>query len=71
MLFCNKLHEEEATVTALETWEETWQMSFNPPKCIVLHIAPMNKKILQSEYKLHGHILETEEVSRYLESHNR
>ena len=40
-------------------------MSFNPLKCIVLRIAPRNK-ILQSEYKLHGHILETEEASSYL-----
>ena len=36
-------------LAALETWEETWQMSFNPSKCIVLRIAPRNKKILQSE----------------------
>ena len=41
-------------------------MSFNTSKCIVLHIAPRNKKILQSEYKLHGHILQTEEASSYL-----
>ena len=53
-------------LTALETWEETWQMSFNPSKCIVLRIAARNKKVLQSEYKLHGHILETEEASSYL-----
>ena len=41
-------------------------MSFNPSKCIVLRIAARNKKVLQSEYKLHGHILETEEASSYL-----
>ena len=52
-------------LTALETWEETWQMSFNPSKCIVLRIALRNKKI-QSEYKLHGHILQTEKASSYL-----
>ena len=37
-----------------------------PSKCVVLRIAPKNKKILQSEYKLHGHILETEEASSFL-----
>ena len=56
----------ELNITALETWEETWQMSFNPSKCIVLRIAPRTKKIVQSEYKLHGHILETEEARRNL-----
>ena len=41
-------------------------MSFIPSKCIFLRIAARNKKVLQSEYKLHGHILETEEASSYL-----
>ena len=41
-------------------------MSFNLSKCIVLRIAPRNKTILQSDYKLHGHKLETEEASSYL-----
>ena len=53
-------------LTTLDTWEEMWQMSFNHSKCIVLRIAPRNKKKLQYEYKLHGHILETEEGSSYL-----
>ena len=52
-------------LTALETWEETWQMSFNASKCIVLRIAPRNK-ILQSAYKLHGYKLYSEEASSYL-----
>ena len=39
----------------LETWEETWQMSFNPSECINLRIAPMNKKILQSECTFFSH----------------
>ena len=42
-------------------------MSFNPTKCTVIRIAPRNKKkILSSQYKLHGHILETEDASSYL-----
>ena len=62
----NFVHCKILKITALETWEKTWQMSFNPSNCIVLRIAARNKKILQSEYKLHGHILETKEASIYL-----
>ena len=41
-------------------------MSFNPYKYIILRIAPRNKRILQSVYKLHGYILDTEKASSYL-----
>ena len=53
-------------LSALESWEETWQMSFNPSKCTVLRIAPPNKKTIQTSYILHGHTLEIEEHTKYL-----
>ena len=38
------LHED---LTALEKWEETWQMSFNPTKCTVIRIVPRCRKNLK------------------------
>ena len=42
-------------LTALEKWEETWQMSFNPTKCTVIRITPHCLEILETQYTLHGH----------------
>ena len=51
-------------LSALELWEETWQMSFNPTKCVVLRIS--SKKKLVTAYPLHGHTLEVVNASKYL-----
>ena len=44
--------------SALEHWENTWQMSFNPIKCVVLRISTKKMKVLPTQYELHGHTLE-------------
>ena len=31
-------------LTSLENWSDTWQMKFNPAKCV--HLAITNKKII-------------------------
>lgn len=43
-------------LTALETWEKTWQTSFNP-KCVGMRIAPRRHMSLETSYKLHQHLL--------------
>ena len=42
-------------LTTLEKWEETWQM--------IIRIAPRCRKIIDTTYILHGHILEMVDVS--------
>lgn len=51
---------------ALEKWEKTWLMSFNPTKCSVIRITPKNQKAEETSYMLHGHTLATEDASKYL-----
>ena len=51
---------------ALELWEETWQMRFNPTKCVVLRISNKKKPTRKTDYQLHGHILEVVDASKYL-----
>ena len=53
-------------LSALEHWENTWQMSFNPIKCVVLRISTKKKKVLPTQYELHGHTLEVVDSSKYL-----
>lgn len=53
-------------LSALQQWEETWQMSFNPTKCVVMRISTKKKKVLQTQYQLHGHTLDVVDVSKYL-----
>ena len=52
-------------LSALEHSENTWQMSFNPIKCVVLRIST-KKKVLPTQYELHGHTLEVVDSSKYL-----
>ena len=49
----------------LAKWEETWDMEFNPSKCVVLSIT-RNKKKIAFDYKLHGQILECVDNAKYL-----
>ena len=37
------------------TSPDKWQMSFNPTKCAVIRISPHCRKILETQYTLHGH----------------
>jgi hypothetical protein len=54
-------------LTALEKWEESWQMSFHPEKCPVIRITPHRRKTtIPTTYFLHGHQLEVVEASKYL-----
>ena len=54
-------------LSTLEHWETTWQMSFNPTKCVVLRISLKKmKNVLQTRYTLHGHTLEVVDSSKYL-----
>ena len=40
----------------LQEWESDWQMAFNPNKCEHIRITN-KKKIVQSSYQIHGHVL--------------
>ena len=52
-------------LTAIEHWEETWQMNFNPSKCIVIRIIPRkSKQIIESNYILHNQQLEVTKDSK-------
>ncbi len=46
-------------------WENKWQMSFNPSKCSVM-IITRKKKLVISNYIMHGQILSCEEHHPYL-----
>ena len=45
-------------LSALERWEETWQMKFHPDKCTVIRISTNKKQILKTNYHIQGHTLE-------------
>ena len=51
-------------LTNLENWEKTGQMKFNPEKCYVIHVSK-KKNPLKFNYKLHNHILQPVENSKY------
>ena len=53
-------------LSALERWEETWQMKFHPDKCTVVRISTNRKQILKTNYEIHGHTLEVVDSSKYL-----
>jgi hypothetical protein len=54
-------------LTALENWENRWQMSFNPSKCTVIRVAPnKSKTAIHTNYQLHGHTLEIVDSNKYL-----
>ena len=46
-------------LSALERWEETWQMKFHPlaDKYTVIRITINRKQILKTNYQIHGHTL--------------
>jgi hypothetical protein len=49
-------------------WEYKWKKMFHPEKCNVLTISRKIKPI-KHEYKLHGRILKSVEVDKYLGCH--
>ena len=49
----------------LGMWEQKWEMEFHPDKCEVIHITH-NKKVIQNQYSLHGHILKPVDSAKYL-----
>jgi hypothetical protein len=54
-------------LSALERWENEWQMSFNPTKCTVIRVSPSKTKpVLPTHYQLHGHTLVVMEASKHL-----
>lgn len=53
-------------LSALERWEEIWQMKFHPEKCSVIGINPNRRHIIDTSYHIHGHTLEVIDSSKYL-----
>jgi hypothetical protein len=54
-------------LTALENWENRWQMRFNLSKCTVIRVAPnQSKTVIPTNYQPHGHTLEIVDYSKYL-----
>ncbi|KAL8604766.1 hypothetical protein ACOMHN_017731 [Nucella lapillus] len=51
---------------ALEKWERTWQMHFNPSKCAVMTISGSRTKASERSYTLHNQVLENTKASKYL-----
>ena len=49
----------------LQTWEAKWDMEFNPSKCQVVRMTS-SRDPLQTQYILHGQVLETVSSARYL-----
>ena len=59
---CDILQED---LLQLEKWEKTWGMSFNPTKCIIIHISRKKAPILRT-YHIKGTNLEAVESATYL-----
>ena len=52
-------------IDALQNWEITWQMSFNPDKCEVIRITNKRNKIIANHY-IHGQQLQIVDNAKYL-----
>jgi hypothetical protein len=52
-------------IDALQNWESTWQLSFNPDKCEVLRITNKRNKIM-ANYYIHGQQLQVVDNAKYL-----
>jgi myo-inositol-hexaphosphate 3-phosphohydrolase len=51
-------------IDALQNWESTWQMSFNPDKCEVLRITNKRNKIM-ANYYIPGQQLQIVDNAKY------
>ena len=49
----------------LQTWEARWDMEFNPSKCQVVRVTS-SRNPLQTQYILHGQVLEAVSSARYM-----
>ena len=49
----------------LQAWEAKWDMEFNPSKCQVMRVTT-SRTPLQTQYILHGQVLEVVDCARYL-----
>ena len=58
----DKLHRD---LDRLQTWEARWDMEFNPSKCKVVRVTS-SRDPLQTQYILHGQVLEAVSSARYL-----
>ena len=47
-------------------WETRWQIKFKPEKCQAIIICTFKRNSRKTMHKLHGHILETVESTKYL-----
>lgn len=52
-------------IDALQNWESTWQMSFNPDKCEVLRITNKRSKIM-TNYYIHDQQFQIVDNAKYL-----
>ena len=50
----------------LQQWEAKWLMSLNPDKCEVFRVTNKRKNIIQSQYTIHGTVLNTVDKTEYL-----
>jgi hypothetical protein len=53
-------------IDALQNWESTWQMSFNPDKCEVLRITNKRRNKIMANYYIHGQQLQIVDNAKYL-----
>ena len=53
---------------ALQQWEHTWMMEFNPSKCQVVQVTN-RRKPTPSSYSIHGQILDVTNSAKYLGVH--
>lgn len=61
---CGQLQDD---LHSLEKWESDRRMEFNPNKCIVIPVTRRHIP-LKFQYKLHGKVLETVDVTKHLGS---
>ena len=52
-------------IEQLDKWEKLWDMNFNPSKCQVIHVT-RRKTPFQTQYSLHGCVLESVPSAKYL-----
>ena len=55
----------QADLDTLQEWERAWVVEFYPSKCQVLHIL-RSKQPLNTQYSLHGQVLEATDTAKYL-----
>ena len=55
----------QRNLDSLQSWENDWQMAFNPDKCEVIHITTKRKPI-PDNYSNLGTVLNTTDHAKYL-----